>query len=194
MEAQLSPAFGICVADIDNDGIEDVFLAQNFFATEPETDRYDAGRGLWLRGDGKGNFVPMSAIESGVRVYGEQRGAAVADFDHDGRIDFCVSQNGGATRLFKNIGGRPGIRVRLHGPPGNPTGVGAQVRCSHSKPIKEVHAGSGYWSQDSAVLIFPPVQAPAEISVHWPGGKLSTQKITPGQREVVIKHPTIEAK
>ncbi|HYV31930.1 MAG TPA: VCBS repeat-containing protein, partial [Candidatus Binatia bacterium] len=194
MEAQLSPAFGICVADIDNDGHEDLFLSQNFFATEPETDRYDAGRGLWLRGDGNGGFRALPSAESGVRVYGEQRGAAVADFDHDGRIDFCVSQNGAATRLFRNTGARPGMRVRLQGPPGNPTGVGAQVRCSNNNMVKEVHAGSGYWSQDSPVLIFPSPLAHAEITVRWPGGKVTTGRVASGEREVVLKNPGTHAK
>src|SRR5204862_5722599 len=69
-EAQFAPAFGICVADYDGDGIEDVFLSQNFFAVEPETSRYDAGRGLWLKGDGHGGLLPVAGQESGVIVYG----------------------------------------------------------------------------------------------------------------------------
>ena len=194
MEAQLSPAFALCVADIDNDGKEDLFISQNFFATEPETGRYDAGRGLWLHGDGHGGFRAMPASESGVRVYGEQRGAAVADFDHDGRVDLCVGQNGAPVRLFRNTGGTPGVKLRLRGPPGNPSGVGAQVQYSPLKVVKEVHAGSGYWSQDSADLIFPASPSPAEFTVRWPGGKVSTGKMMPGQTEVVMKHPDTEAK
>src|SRR6186713_1161604 len=41
-EAQFAPAFGISVGDFDGDGNEDVFLAQNFFATLHDTSRYDA--------------------------------------------------------------------------------------------------------------------------------------------------------
>ena len=58
VEAQFAPAFGVVVGDFDGDGNEDVFLAQNFFAVEVETSRYDGGRGLWLRGDGSGGFRP----------------------------------------------------------------------------------------------------------------------------------------
>ena len=53
-EAQFSPAFGVSVADVDGDGNDDIFLAQNFFAVDGDTSRYDAGRGLWLAGDGNG--------------------------------------------------------------------------------------------------------------------------------------------
>jgi hypothetical protein len=52
-EAQFAPAFGVNVADVDGDGNEDIFLSQNFFAVDGETSRYDAGRGLWLAGDGR---------------------------------------------------------------------------------------------------------------------------------------------
>src|SRR5438105_4889616 len=98
-EAQLSPVFSVNVADFDGDGHEDVFLSQNFFANQPETPRADAGRGLLLLGDGKGNLRAIPGQESGIKVYGEQRGAAVADFDGDGRVDLAVTQNGAATSL-----------------------------------------------------------------------------------------------
>ena len=35
--AQISAGFGVNVADFDGDGLEDVFMAQNFFATQIET-------------------------------------------------------------------------------------------------------------------------------------------------------------
>src|SRR5207248_2457016 len=80
-EAQFVPAFAVVVADFDGDGAEDVFLSQNFFATEPQTSRADAGRGLLLKGDGKGGLRPIAGQESGIVIYGEQRGAAEADYD-----------------------------------------------------------------------------------------------------------------
>lgn len=187
--AQLSPAFAVCVADADGDGCEDAFLSQNFFATEPETDRYDAGRGLWLRGDGRGGFKPLLARETGVRVYGEQRGAAVADYDGDGRIDLVVSQNGNATRLFHNVQGRPGMRVRLRGPAGNPDGIGASVRLqfgSGTGPAREVHAGSGYLSQDDAVLVLATPSPPSGINVRWPGGRETHSILVTDAREICV--------
>jgi hypothetical protein len=186
-EAQLSPAFGVCVADADNDGREDVFLSQNFFPNEPETARCDGGRGLWLMGDGRGGFAALPAARSGIRVYGEQRGAAVGDYDRDGRVDLCVTQNGAATRLFRNVGGREGLRVRLRGPAGNPTGVGGQLRLGGAGPVKEVHAGSGYWSQDSAVTVFPMPSSAVELTVHWPGGRVDRVQVAPGTREIVVE-------
>ncbi|NUQ13505.1 MAG: VCBS repeat-containing protein [Gemmatimonadaceae bacterium] len=84
--AQVAPAFSVNVADFDGDGHEDLFLSQNFFATYQWLPRVDAGRGLMLKGDGCGRLDPVSAELSGVRIDGEQRGAAVCDFDQDGKL------------------------------------------------------------------------------------------------------------
>ena len=188
-EAQWSPVSGVSVADFDGDGSEDVFLAQNFFDLRPEEPRLDAGRGLWLRGDGKGNLAAMSAQESGVKIYGQQRGSAVGDFDEDGRPDLVVMQAGAATRLFHNQRARPGLRVRLKGPSGNPSGIGAVVGLrfgSRAGPVREIHGGSGYWSQDSAVAVLATQENPGSIVVRWPGGKVTTGAVPAGAREISV--------
>ena len=77
----------ISLADMDNDGHDDIFLSQNFFAYQVETSRSDAGRGLWLSGDGAGNLRTVPGHKSGVLIHGEQRGTAVADINDDGNID-----------------------------------------------------------------------------------------------------------
>ena len=188
-EAQFAPAFAVCVGDFDGDGLEDVFLSQNFYATEPKTPRCDAGRGLWLRGDGHGGLQPVPGQESGIKIYGEQRGAALCDYDHDGRVDLVVTQNGNQTRLFHNVGAKPGLRVRLLGPQGNPHGLGAVIRLDYGGrlgPAREVHGGSGYWSQDGAVQVLGMAQAPVGIWVRWPGGKTIVAKVPASAREIAV--------
>src|SRR5207247_11231508 len=98
------------VADLDGDGYEDLFLAQNFFPTDLATPRYDAGRGLVLRGRGDGTFETVPGQVSGILVYGDQRGAALADDDGGGRIDAVVPQHGAETKLYHNERARPGLR------------------------------------------------------------------------------------
>ncbi len=188
-EAQFAPAFAVVVADYDGDGQEDIFLSQNFFAVEPETSRYDAGRGLWLKGDGQGGLLAVPGQQSGVMVYGEQRGAAVADYNGDGRVDLVVTQNAAETRLFKNVRGKPGLRVRLKGPPGNPWGISAQMRIKHGDhfgPVREVHGGSGYWSQDSPVQVLANADPPAQLWLRWPGGKSFSVEIPKTAAEIQV--------
>lgn len=188
-EAQFSPAFGIGVADFDGDGREDIVLSQNFFGTSSEISEYDAGRGLLLKGTGQGDFTAVSGQESGIEVYGEQRGLAVGDYDHDGRPDLVVTQNANQTKLYRNTQARPGLRVRLLGPPGNPDGIGACLRLRYGEkwgPLREVHAGSGYWSQDACVQVLAAPIATTAIWVRWPGGKVTEAQIPPGASEVTM--------
>jgi hypothetical protein len=190
VEAQFAPAFYAGVADFDGDGKEDVFLSQNFYPTAVGMPRYDAGRGLLLLGDGKGGLSPMSGTRSGILVYGDQRGAAYADFDGDGRLDLAVSQNGAATRLLHNKRGKPGLRVRVVGAATNPDAVGAQIRVVYGDrmgPVREIQAGSGYWSQNGAVQVFGLSGTPTAVWVRWPGGQTQTVPVPNGAREVVVR-------
>jgi len=188
-EAQLAPASYAGIADFDGDGHEDLFLSQNFFPTAVGLPRYDSGRGLLLRGDGAGGFAPQSGASSGIAIYGDQRGAAYSDFDGDGRLDVAVSQNADRTRLLRNRGAKPGLRVRLLGPPANPDGVGAQVRLVYADgmgPVREVQRGSGYWSADGAVQVLGMRATPTEVWVRWPGGSVTRAPVPAGAREVRV--------
>ncbi|HIL69886.1 MAG TPA: CRTAC1 family protein, partial [Verrucomicrobia bacterium] len=172
---QVSPVFGIAIGDLDGDGAEDAFLAQNFFGVSPSESRQDAGSGLWLRGNGKGEFESITVSESGITVDGEGRGAALCDFDQDGRLDLAVGQNGAVTKLFRNQAGKPGLRVRLQGPPENPTAAGASARIhfqnGQSGPRHEIQIGSGYWSQAGSDIILGISEAPKNLEILWPNGK-----------------------
>ena len=53
-------------------------------------------------------------------------------------------------------------------------------------PSREIHAGSGYLSQDSAVAVLGMQSQPTHVSVHWPGGKSTEIPIAAGTKEVVV--------
>lgn len=195
-EAQLSPVFSLCVGDCDGDGIEDLFLSQNCFSAIPETaaqeafSRDDSGRGLWLRGSGNGSFTAIDGSISGIKVYGEQRGAALCDFNHDGRVDLCVSQNSGATKLFLNQTGKQGLRVTLHGPVGNPDALGAQMRLRYADgrlgPCRTVSAGAGYWSESAATQVLGCAGEPTALWLRWPGGREQSLPLDKNVGEVSV--------
>ena len=193
IEAQYTPGFAPAIADFDGDGHEDILLSQNFFAVEIEMPRQDAGRGLLLRGQGDGSFSVMPGHESGIKVYGEQRAAPVADFDADGRLDILITQNGAATKMYRNVGGAPGLRVRLDGPAANPRGIGATVRLAfeddRTGPARLVAAGSGYWSQGSWVPVMGRGdRSVSAVQVQWPDGTRSEADAPSRATSITVPH------
>lgn len=193
-EAQMSPAFGLVIGDFDGDGSEDVFLAQNFFGVTAAESRMDAGKGLWLRGDGSGGLTAVPAAESGFAIMEEGRGAAQCDFDHDGRTDLVVGQNHGPTKLYRNLRARPGIRLRLLGGPGNLQAVGARVRViersGRSGPAHEVHLGGGYWSQNSGEMVLSASDDVEALEIRWPNGVRERVALAPAVRELSRSQPS----
>ncbi len=69
--AQISPVFGIIYEDFDEDGLDDLIIAGNLYNTEMETPRNDAGKGLFLKGDGKGEFQVIRGYDSGLFIPGD---------------------------------------------------------------------------------------------------------------------------
>ncbi len=70
IEAQFSAVNQILVEDFNNDGHLDAVIAGNLYASEIETPRNDAGHGLYLKGNTKGDFSAVSPKESGFHAFG----------------------------------------------------------------------------------------------------------------------------
>lgn len=64
--AQLSSVNQIITHDYDKDGNLDAVIGGNLFGSEVETPRNDAGKGMLLKGDGKGGFKAVPYTESGL--------------------------------------------------------------------------------------------------------------------------------
>jgi hypothetical protein len=77
----------------------------------------------------------------------------------------------------------------LKGPDGNPKGYGSVLRVQAGErlgPARELHCGSGYWSQDSAIQIFARTGDDGAILVRWPGGKETKTAIPKETQEIEI--------
>ncbi len=194
--AQASPGFGVAVTDFDGDGGSDVYLVQNFFSPQPETGRMDGGVSVLLKGDGAGNLLPVSPVESGLLVPGDAKGLAITDLDRDGWPDIAITHNNQPIMLLRNTGAEraSSVAIRLRGRPGNPTAVGARVTVTGAdgrKQTGEVYAGSGYLSQSSPLVFCGRGTAATQldVSVRWPDGKKSMHTIEPTESYVVLSYP-----
>ena len=180
--AQVAPAFGVVASDFDGDGHPDLVLAQNFFHPQRETGRMNGGLSLLLKGDGQGGFAPVWPRESGIVEPGDARGAAVVDINEDGAPDLVIGLNDDAPSVWLNRGGSF-VGVRLEGPKGNPSALGAKVsvRSADRSPVSvEVSSGGSYLTQGGRTLFLGTGGRPATVTVRWPDGKLSEPTAKPG--------------
>jgi hypothetical protein len=190
--AQIAPFQGLIAGDFDGDGLADIYAVQNSFAPSHVVGHFDGGLSQLLRGDGRGHFSPVPLLESGLIVPGDAKALAVLDLDHDGWPDFLVTRNNDAALAFRNHGetGRHSFQVKLHGPSGNPLGVGARITVEMmdgSIQTAEVFAGSGYYSQSSSCFFGYKDQPPHKITVRWPSGKMTEYPFTPGPQPLVLE-------
>ncbi len=75
--AQVTNINQIIIQDFNKDFNLDIVVAGNLYGSEVETPRNDAGIGLYLEGDGKGNFKPVRAYDSGLYIEGDTKDLAV---------------------------------------------------------------------------------------------------------------------
>jgi hypothetical protein len=99
--AQISTVKGIIAGDIDNDGNPDLVIAGNNYETEIETTRNDASIGLFLKGDGAGNFVPVPAFESGLLADGDVRMIKMIRIGKPKSMGIIVAKNNGPLQVIK---------------------------------------------------------------------------------------------
>lgn len=97
--AQIAPIFGTHVEDFDEDGNLDLMIVGNSFSTEVSIGRYDALKGLILRGDGKGNFDKDQALNNGFNI--EKDAKALVKIKTDQAKDiFLVSRNSNTLKAY----------------------------------------------------------------------------------------------
>jgi len=173
-------AFGVFFVDYDLDGHLDVFAANGHIEeaitkVQPKVQYKEPP--LMFRNTGNGQFENVSgSLGAAFAVAEVARGAAYADYDHDGDLDILISNNHGPARLLKNEGGNRNrwITIKTVGTKSNRDGIGAVVRVQSAsgKQWSMVRSGSSYASQSDLAQTFglgqdSVVQA---IDVEWPTG------------------------
>ena len=194
--SMLSLTFGAFFFDYNLDGATDLFTANGHL--EPDIQKFQPNihyrqPPLLFRNTGGGTFENVSSAVGGdFTTPIAARGAAYADFDHDGDLDILISVNNGKPELLRNDGGDANhwISVHLIGTKSNRGGIGATVRIESAlgKQWQTVHSGSSYCSQSDLALTFGLKQDPkvTRFSVEWPDGKVQTIANPPINRILTI--------
>jgi hypothetical protein len=149
IEAQFAPVFGMLANDYNLDGHFDLLLVGNYHSSNVEDGQHDAFKGLFLEGDGGGNFSPVLTRKSGFFVDGDAKGMAEIT-SHDGSSLILVGQNKGELKVYKT--GTPNkhtIRLKRDD-------AGAEIHYNSGKTeFREFYYGSGYLSHSSRVFHLP---------------------------------------
>jgi len=104
LEAQIAPMYGIIAADLEHGGTPNLLMAGNFDGVKPELGKMGAGYGVYLRGDGKGHFTPVRALDSGFFVPGQSRDIQRVRTRHG--LIYIVSRNNDRPLVFRASGTR----------------------------------------------------------------------------------------
>lgn len=100
VKAQIAPLNGMLARDLDHDGNLDLLVVGNDYGCEVFNGRFDAFYGLWLKGDGKGNFKPQSLQRSGFFVDGDAK-ALASLLTATGEQLIVATQNKGFLKAFE---------------------------------------------------------------------------------------------
>ena len=170
-------------ADVDNDGRADLFIAKGNVDQMPGLAIKDPNNLLMQNPDGT---FRETAATAGVATKERARGAALADFDGDGRLDLVVMNRRAPMELYRNVTPDTGswLGVSLSQLGGNVNAVGATVvvETGALRQSQQLSIGGGHAGGKALPLHFGLGDAQeAVVTVRWPDGQESTYRAEANQ-------------
>ncbi len=179
-------AWGAELADVDNDGDLDAFVAHGTLQVSSNhqgnvEEQQDA---LFLNNTGDDGLLSFQNVapEWGIHDSGRGRGFVVADIDRDGWLDIVKTNLRGPAKIYKaNCGAESWINIDLQQEGPNAHAVGATVRVfagddSWFRILR--NGGTNYMSMGPMEAHFGlgSVSEIDRIEIEWPDGTLSVQE------------------
>jgi enediyne biosynthesis protein E4 len=190
LTAKLS-GWGVALPDLNNDGWKDIFTANGHVTDNIESfsgDRYKEPNAVFVnRRDG--TFMDASAAMGAAFLRpGAHRGAVIADFDEDGRLDAAVTVLSERAELWRNLtAGGNWLAFRLIGTQSNRDGIGAVVKVGNQ--FNEMTSSVGYASSALMPVHFGlnTEAAAPDVEIRWPSGKIQHLRNVKANQTVTIR-------
>lgn len=182
--------------DINNDGLDDLFIAKGNVDQMPSNAMHDPNNLLMQQTDG--TFAEMGAT-TGVGTTERSRGAALADLNGDGWLDIVVINRRAPMEVWQNQSDSGGhwLSLDLRQSRANTFAVGAivELRLPDGRTVtRENTVGGGHASGTSGPMHFGLGHASrAIIRVIWPDGETSDwTTVEVDQIVMVVRGPDAE--
>jgi hypothetical protein len=140
-----------------------------------------------------GGVFKDEAKRHGVDSIEDGRGIAIADFDHDGRLDMFVTNSGKPPFLWRNVQptGNHWLQLSLTGTKSNRDAAGTRVRArvGDRTLLSFVNGGNGFASQSTRRVHFGLAQAKSvdQLEVSWPSGQKQVFENVAADRVLTLK-------
>jgi hypothetical protein len=184
---------GAGVADVDNDGWIDVYLATG----DPNLGRLEPDR--FYRNEG-GRFTDLT-FASGLGNLGKGHGVTFVDLDGDGDLEIYACEGGfehgdrwpNALYLNHQSTGHHRLDVELEGTASNRDGIGARLtlRAGGRVLVRERPGGEGFGSSNPPLVHFGLGESTGadSLEIRWPSGAVQRLEDVAADQRLRVREP-----